>query len=57
MVAKPFHPAVRQQTFRLSLVEVSRDPGRLETANTVGIEAVQGSIKAEELWPELLEKI
>jgi len=57
MVAKPFHPAERQQTFRLSLVEVSRDPGWLEAAYTVEIEAIQGSIKGEELWPELVEKV
>jgi hypothetical protein len=45
LVTKPFHAAVRQQTFRFSLVKVSRDPGWLEAAYTVEIEAVEGSIK------------
>jgi hypothetical protein len=39
------------------LVEVTRDPGWLEAADTIGIEAVQGSIKGEELRSEMVEKI
>jgi hypothetical protein len=57
LVTKPFHPAVSEQAFRFSLVKVSRYPGWLEAAHTVGIESVQGSIKGEELWSELVEKI
>jgi hypothetical protein len=39
------------------LVKVSRNPGWLEAAYAVEIEAVQGSMKGEELWPELMEKV
>jgi hypothetical protein len=39
------------------LVEISRDPGWLEAAYTIGIEAVQGSIKGEELRSEMVEKV
>jgi hypothetical protein len=56
LVSKPFHSAVRQKTFRLSSVEVFRDPGWLETTETVGVEAVQGSVKSKELWSELEKK-
>jgi hypothetical protein len=39
------------------LVEVTRDPGWLEAADTIGVEAVQGSIKGEELRSEMVEKV
>ena len=56
LIAKSFHSAIGQQTFRFSLVKVSRDPGWLETSYTVEIEAVQGSIQGQELRPELMEE-
>jgi hypothetical protein len=40
LVAKPFHPAVREQAFRFALVKVSCDPGWLEAAYAVRIETV-----------------
>jgi hypothetical protein len=39
------------------LIEVFRDPGRLEAAHTVDIKAVQGSVKREKLRSESVEKI